>query len=102
MSGQPGKAQPTYTPAFRADAVRLIEDSGTSLRQMAADLGLATESLRALSRVAQARIEAGQEPDGALAAEWEELRRLRREVTTLRMEREILRKAAAFFARETS
>jgi transposase len=101
MSGKPGKPQPTYTPQFRADAVRLVEQSGRSMRQVAADLGLAVESLRRW--VLQAKIDAGQGPDGALTREErEELRRLRREVATLRMEREILKKAAAFFAKETS
>ena len=101
MSGKQGKAQPTYTPEFRADAVRLVDQSDKSLRQVAADLGLSTESLRRW--VLQARTDAGTGPEGALTtAERDELRRLRRENTTLRMEREILKKAAAFFAKETS
>jgi transposase len=101
VSGTPGKRQPTYTPAFRADAVRLAAQSEQSLRQVAADLGVAPESLRRW--VEQAKVDAGKGPDGALTtAEREELRRLRREVTTLRMEREILKKATAFFAKETS
>jgi len=101
MSGTPGKPQPTYTAAFRADAVRLAAQSDKSMRQVAADLGLAVESLRRW--VLQAKIDAGKGPDGALTTEErEELRRLRRENATLRMEREILKKATAFFARETS
>jgi len=101
VSGKPGKAQPTYTAEFRADAVRLVEQSGKSMRQVAADLGLATESLRRW--VQQAKTDAGQGPAGSLTTEErEELRRLRRENATLRMEREILKKAAAFFAKETS
>ena len=101
MSGKPGKAQPTYTPEFRADAVRLAEQSKKSLRQVAADLGLSTASLRRW--VQQARTDAGNGAAGALTnEEWEELRRLRRENVTLRLEREILKKAAAFFAKEAS
>lgn len=101
MSGKVGKPQPTYTADFRADAVRLVEQSDRSLRQVAADLGLSTESLRRW--VLQARTDAGKGPEGALTtAERDELRRLRRENTTLRMEREILKKAAAFFAKETA
>ncbi len=93
MSGRPGKPQPTYTPAFRADAVRLVEQSDKSLRQIAADLGVAPESLRRWME--QAKADAGNGATGALTtAEREELRRLRREVTTLRMEREILKKPA--------
>lgn len=95
-----GKRQPTYTAEFRADAVRLAEASDQSLRQVAADLGLAPESLRRW--VQQARADAGQGPAAMLTTdEREELRRLRREVKTLQLEREILKKATAFFAKET-
>lgn len=101
MSGTPGKRQPTYPPAFRADAVRLVEQSGKRLREAAGELGLAPASLRRW--VGQARIDAGKRPAGALTTEErEELRRLRREVTTLRMDREILKEATAFFAKETA
>ena len=97
---KPGKRQPTYTADFRADAVRLVAESGKSLRQVAGDLGLAPESLRRWAL--QARTDAGAGPAGALTTdEQEELRRLRREVRMLQMEREILKKAAAFFAKET-
>ncbi len=51
--------------------------------------------------VRQADLDAGHRDDGAPSAEWEELRRLRRENRRLRQEREILAKAAAWFARET-
>ena len=101
MSGKAGKRQPTYTPEFRADAVQLVGQSGKSVRQVASDLGVATESLSRWVR--QARVDAGHGPTGALTTEErEELRRLRRENATLRMEREILKKAAAFFAKETA
>jgi transposase len=100
VSGKPGKAQPTSTAEFRADAVRLVEQSDKRVRQVASDLGLSTESLRRW--VLQARIDGGRGPDGALTtAEREELRRLRREHKTLQLEREILRKAAACCAQET-
>ena len=70
-----------------------------TIAEVAADLGVSGESLR--KWVQQAKIDAGEGPPGALTTEeQEELRRLRREDKTLQMEREILRKAAAFFARE--
>jgi transposase-like protein len=101
VSGKAGKRQPTYTPAFRADAVRLVEQSQKSVRAVAGDLGVSTEALRRW--VQQTQIDAGRGPNGALTTEErDELRRLRRENATLRMEREILKKAAAFFAKETS
>ena len=94
------KSHPPYPEAFRADAVALVKRSGKSLGELAADLGVSGESLR--KWVQQARVDAGEGPPGALTTEeHEELRRLRREVKTLQMEREILKKAAAFCAKET-
>ena len=88
------------TAEFRAEAVRLVEAGGQSLRQVARDLGLSVETLRRW--VLRARTDAGAGPPGALTTdERAELQRLRREVRTLQMEREILKKAAAFFAKET-
>ncbi len=93
------KSHPPYPVAFRADAVALVRKSGKSTAEVAVDLGISNESLR--KWVQQANVDAGQGPPGALTTEErEELRRLRRENQTLQMEREILRKAAAFFAKE--
>jgi transposase len=94
------KTRPPYPESFRTDAVALVKRSGKSMAEVAADLGVSGESLR--KWVQQANIDAGAGPPGALtSAEREELRRLRRENKTLQMEREILKKAAAFFAKET-
>jgi transposase len=78
----------------------LIRTSGKSIPTLARDLGVSDQTLRNWQR--QAQVEAGQGRPGELtSAEREELRRLRREVKVLQQEREILRKAAAFFAKET-
>ena len=91
--------RPPYHPEFRAQAVQLVKDSGKTLRQIAGDLGVCYETLR--NWVRQAEIDAG-EREGLTSEEREELRRLRREVWVLREEREILEKAAAFFAQESN
>lgn len=90
--------KPPYPPEFRAEAIRLARAPGHSVRQVARDLGIANESLRRW--IIEADIERGDAP-GLTSDERAELTRLRRENRTLRIEREILKKAAAFFARET-
>ncbi len=94
------KTRPPYAESSRADAVALVRSSGKPIREVAADLGVSGESLR--KWVQQAKVDAGDGPPGALTSdEREERRRLRRENKTLLMEREILKKATAFFAKET-
>jgi len=90
-----------YPLEFRRDAVALVRTSGKPVRQAARELGISSETLR--NWVKQDRIDQGQGAPGELTStERDELRRLRREVTELRLEREILKKAAAFFAKETT
>ena len=83
----------TYTPEFKAEAVRMLRTSSAPLLQIARDVGVSPASLRAWSTAATA-------PSQPPLKEGErvELLRLRREVRELRMERDILKKATAFFA----
>ncbi len=90
---------PPYPPAFRAEAVRLVQSSGKSIPVIADDLGVSDQALRGWVR--RAEIDTGQR-DGLTSGEHEELRQLRRENRILKEERDILKKAAAFFARESS
>jgi transposase len=86
-----------FTEEFKAETVRLIRESGKSIGVVARELGLTESAVRAW-----AGIDAGHGPAGALTTEErEELGRLRRELRTVRMERDILKKATAFFAKES-
>lgn len=90
----------SFTPEFKADAIRLVLDEGRSPSSVAKDLDL---TLSALTQwVERARADRGTSKRGTLTNdEREELSRLRKENRELRMDREILKKAAAFFAKET-
>jgi transposase-like protein len=96
-----GQAQTTgIYKRVKAETVRLIRESGKSIAVVARELGLTESAVRVWVR--QAGIDAGHGPVGALTTEErEELGRLRREVRTVRMERDILKKATAFFAKES-
>ncbi len=88
-----------FTPEFKAHTVELVRTSGKSVGEICRDLDLTETAVRRW--IAQTDIDAGRR-DGLTAAEREELSRLRRENRVLRDERDILKKAAAFFAKETT
>src|SRR5882672_2261931 len=88
-----------FTTEFKAQAVRIVRESCKAGGVVARELDLTETALRSWER--QAEIDAGRGAPGALTTEGrEELGRLRREGRTLRMERDIVKKATAFFAKE--
>lgn len=94
----PKRTRRSFSPQQKADAVRLIQQVG-NLSKVARDLDLNPNMLRHWQR--QAELDAGKGPAGALTSdERAEFTRLRRENRTLQMERDFLKKAASFFARE--
>ena len=104
-----GRTRPRYAPEFRAEAIALVRrvtagSGGGSgggrtapLTRVARDLGVSVETLRAW--VKQDDVDGGRR-DGLTTEEREELRQLRRENRLLKMERDVLKKAAVFFAKE--
>ena len=90
-----------FTDEFKASAVKLVIEEGKSISQAAADLDLTASSLG--NWVEQARADKGKSTRGTLTtAEKEELTQLRKRVRELEIERAILKKAAAFFAKESA
>ena len=94
------KTRRSYTEAFKEDAVRLVRESGHPVTQVARDLGIADHLLYRW-RAEHQQIERHGQTRHALRAEQAELARLRRENVTLKQERDFLKRAAAFFARES-
>ena len=90
-----------FTAEYKAEVVRLCQQPGKTATGVAEELGLTPSSV--MNWVKQATVDAGGGGAGALTtAERDELAALRREVRTLRQEREILKRATAFFAKEGS
>jgi transposase len=95
------RSRRSFTDEFKAGAVRLVVDEGKTIPQVARDLDLTESSVR--NWVERARADRGKGKPGVLTtAEKEELATLRKEVRQLKLERDILKKAAAFFAKENS
>jgi transposase len=98
---QQKRARRSFTDDFKAGAVRLVLDEGKTVPQVGRDLDVSASVIRIW--VERARADRGKGKPGVLTtAERQELADLRKEVRTLRMQRDILKKAAAFFANENS
>ena len=91
----------TFTAEQKAEAVRIVEQSGKSVTQVAREMGLATSALA--KWVNQAKIDKEGSPEGALTSpERQELTQLRRELNRVEMERDFLKKVATFFAKDNT
>ena len=96
------KTRRTFTPEFKAEAVRRIAEQGKSLAEVARELDLGESMPRAWKQALAAGGDRAFPGTGNPPAQDEELRRLRAENKRLTMERDVLKKATAFFARESS
>jgi transposase len=96
----PKKHRRKFTSEFKENAVRIVEETHQSMCSVANDLGVAESVLRAWVHNARDKAK-GKVHGGLTQREREELNKLRRETKRLRMEHELLKKAAAFFARES-
>jgi transposase len=94
-----GKTRPPYPAEFRREALSLMRSGARTPRELAADLGCTEQTLRNWLR--QDEADRGERNDLLTSDERARLRELERENRTLRQEREILKRAAAFFARES-
>lgn len=92
-----GKTRPPYPPEFRRQMVELVR-AGRCPEELSREFEPSAQSIR--NWVVQADRDEGRRDDGLTTEDRAELRRLRRENRQLRLEREILKKAAAWFARE--
>jgi transposase len=92
------KTRPAYPDEFRREAVQMLR-AGRTPRELAQSLGVSEQTLRNWRR--QDQVDRHERDDGLTSDEREELRRLRRENARLKQERDLLKRAAAFFAKET-
>jgi len=97
---QVGKTKPPYPAEVKAAAVKLVRDENVSIQEVAETVGCTSESIRNWMRTA-ARDDGSLRDGGLTTEERTELNQLRRRVRVLEQEKEILKKAAAFFAKET-
>ena len=93
------KTRPPYPAEFKQEAVRLLRSKARTVKQLAVELGCSEQTLNNWLR--QDQLDRGERQDGLASEERAELVRLRRENKVLQQEKEILKRAAAFFARET-
>jgi transposase len=94
------KTRPPYDPEFRSQILEMVEKEGRQPADLAREFGVAARTIWNWAR--QAELDTGKRTDGLKTDEREELARLRRENARLKEERDILKKAAAWFAQEAA
>jgi transposase len=92
------KTRPAYPPEFRREAIQMLR-AGRTPKELSDSLGVSEQTLRNWRR--QDQVDRHERDDGLTSDERDELRRLRRENARLKQERDLLKRAAAFFAAET-
>lgn len=95
-----GEKRNTYDKEFKLSAVKMIMEEGLSIAQVARDLGVNANSLHNWKKAYLEDQQHSFPGKGKMKPEEEELRKLRKELNTVKMERDILKKAIAFFAKE--
>ena len=96
------KKRKRYTAQFKRDAVKLVVEQGNPATEVARNLDIGSGTLQRWVREHKSQQENAFPGNGRMTPEQEEIRQLKAEVKRLRTEREILKKAAAFFAKESS
>jgi transposase len=94
------KTRPPYDPEFRSQILEMVEKEGREPADLAREFGVTASTI--WKWVRQAELDTGKRTDGMKTDEKEELARLRRENARLKEERDILKKAAAWFAQEAA
>jgi transposase len=95
------KEQRTFTKEFKLEAVRLAHTSGKSITQVARDLGIADSTLHHWCKIFAQQGDQAFPGSGHQTAQEEEIRRFKRELETVRQERDILKKVVSIYSRES-
>ena len=95
-------AKRTFTREFKLEAVKLVKERGVSMSQASRDLGIHLTVLRGWVKAVDEDPQQAFPGQGQMKPEQAEIARLKKEVARLKMERDILKKAAAYFAKEST
>jgi transposase len=99
MAKKKPRPRRSFTPEFKAEVVELVRQPGNTAGSVARDLNLTETAVRSWAK--QADLDQGRRSDGLTSEQLSEMAQLRKELREAREERDILKRAVAFFARET-